>query len=163
MQPQLPNDLRAFHRRRWNIQVRIGHITQLVGHANPHHSSPDHPNQSTPSSSQSDHATYPTSTNHPTNNEPNITSTQQPNTNHQAHNGDTSLHTTINLLTLNHPSIPFLGGTQTVPPTLANSLISSNSNSLHCENENPINTQVVNTLYVDIPHPLLNQQTVVQM
>ncbi|XP_050269644.1 uncharacterized protein LOC126713816 isoform X1 [Quercus robur] len=156
MQPQFSNDLQTFHKRRWTTQFWFGHITQLAGHANPHHSSPDHPNPSTPNSSHSNHATYPTTTNHPKNNEPNTTSTQQPDTNHQTHNGDTYLHAAINLLTLNHPNIPYLGGNQTVPPTPANSLISSNSNSLHGETEHPLNNQAENTLHADIPHPLLN-------
>lgn len=128
----------------------------MARHANPQPSSLDHPNLSTPNSSHLRHATNPTSTNHSINNDPNFSSTQQSYTNPLNQPNDTNLHSAINLLTLNLPSIPSLGENQVVPHTPANSLNSANSNHLHVDTVNPTDNPTMNYVPVTIPSPSID-------
>ena len=144
------SQMKVFHnrKRRWTTQIRFGQILHTSEHAVPHPPSPD-PN--TPSSPHSQHAATTSS-------------------NHHLNNNEAILQSAINLLNLNNPipttqlldvSIPnntpdpvdtyILPVTQTVPQTLTNSLVSTNSSST-----NPGSEETANNLHVDNPpsHPI---------
>ena len=101
LQPQLSNDLRAFHnrRRRWTTQIRYGLFHQSPDHANPINLNTLFPDPSTLSATNSPHATNPTSNFQPPHSFSNPTSSY-PSSLNQNHLNDSSLHFAINLLNI---------------------------------------------------------------
>ena len=133
LEPQFSNELRAFHRRRWTTQIKFGHLTQTLGHATPFDPFPEYFDPSTPSPPHSpqeprlDNTKLPESHNQTPNFNLQATSNCQPN------NNESILNTAINLLNLNN---------RTIPPTLANSLVSNTSIPTNPETVNQENDQV---------------------
>ena len=118
LQPQFTNELRAYHnqRRRWNTQVRFGHVDQTHQQVPSNPSPSEHPGPSSPSTSHSPHAsTIPNPI------PPNIITA--------------SLHSTIHFLNLKHNSLnlsetmPILNNTL-VPPTPTKSLNSEDPRTI---------------------------------
>ena len=124
LKPRFSNELRAFHKRRWTTQVRFGHLDLNTGHASPPSLSSDYPDPSTPSPPPPPHETLAGNNSFLQSTNPFPNHAHTPRTS-QILNSDTSLHAAINLLNLNP---------RTVPPTLTNSLASTNPNLSDLDN-----------------------------